>query len=70
MTASNLCYTMGSNNTGQLGINMPYVEAKHSPVLVDSLLNFKLQAVSCGRNHTLVLTRLGDAMSWGNNDFG
>ena len=49
---------------------MPYVENKHSPVLVDSLLNFKLQAVSCGRSHTLVLTRLGDAMSWGNNDFG
>ena len=61
---------MGSNTNGQLGINMPYVEAKHSPVLVDSLLNFKLQAVACGKNHTLVLTRLGDAFAWGNNDFG
>ena len=68
--ATSLCYTMGRNDTGQLGINQPYVEAKHSPVLVDSLLNFKLQAVSCGKSHTLVLTRLGDVYAWGNNDFG
>ena len=61
---------MGRNDTGQLGINQPYVEAKHSPVLVDTLLNFKLQAVSCGKSHTLVLTRLGDVYAWGNNDFG
>lgn len=51
-------------------MNEPYVDAKHSPVLVDSLLNYKLQAVSCGKSHTLVLTRLGDVFSWGNNDFG
>ena len=61
---------MGKNDNGQLGINQPYVEAKHSPVLVDSLLNFKLQAVSCGKSHTLVMTRLGDVFAWGNNDFG
>lgn len=68
--ATSLCYTMGRNDSGQLGINQPYIEAKHSPVLVDSLLNFKLQAVSCGKLHTLVLTSLGDVFAWGNNDFG
>ena len=39
--ASNLCYTMGSNTQGQLGINDPCLEQKCSPVLVDGLLNFK-----------------------------
>ena len=70
ITTTSLCYTMGRNDNGQLGINQPYVEAKHSPSLVDSLLNFKLQAVACGKSHTLVLTRQGDVFSWGNNDFG
>ena len=68
--ATSLCYTMGRNDSGQLGINQPFVDAKHSPVLVDSLLNYKLQAVSCGKSHTLVMTRLGDVFAWGNNDFG
>ena len=61
---------MGRNDQGQLGIGQPYVDAKHSPVLVDALLNYKLQAVSCGKSHTLVMTRLGDVFAWGNNDFG
>lgn len=61
---------MGHNDSGQLGINQPYIEAKHSPVLVDTLLNQKLQAVSCGKAHTLVLTRMGDVYAWGSNDFG
>ena len=61
---------MGNNANGQLGINSPYVETKHSPVLVDSLLNYKLQSVSCGRSHTLVTTRTGEVFAWGNNDFG
>ena len=61
---------MGRNDNGQLGIGQHFVEAKHSPVLVDSLLNLKLQAVSCGKSHTLVMTRLGDVYAWGNNDFG
>ena len=42
ITTTSLCYTMGKNDQGQLGINEPYIEAKHSPVLVDSMLNYKL----------------------------
>lgn len=61
---------MGCNSHGQLGINEPYLEQKFSPVLVDLLLNKKLQNVSCGANHTIVSTRQGDVFAWGSNDFG
>ena len=41
LLASYLCYTMGSNTQGQLGIDDPSLDQKCSPVLVDLLLNFK-----------------------------
>ena len=42
--ASFLCYTMGSNNTGQLGVNQGNgkIEQKHSPVLVETLIYNKI----------------------------
>jgi alpha-tubulin suppressor-like RCC1 family protein len=70
VTANGLCYTMGNNTHGQLGIGEPYVEQKYSPVLVDTLLNFKPQSISCGKAHTLVATRVGDCFAWGLNENG
>jgi alpha-tubulin suppressor-like RCC1 family protein len=61
---------MGNNSHGQLGIGEPYVEQKYSPVLVDSLLNFKPQSIACGKAHTLVATRVGDVFAWGLNENG
>lgn len=70
LLASYLCYTMGSNNQGQLGIDDPSLDQKCSPVLVDLLLNFKPLQVVCGSNHTIVKTKTGDAFSWGSNEWG
>jgi alpha-tubulin suppressor-like RCC1 family protein len=68
--AQYLCYAMGANNQGQLGINEPYVESKCSPVLVRGLLDCAPVKVSCGSAHSLVQTRTGDVYSWGDNEFG
>jgi alpha-tubulin suppressor-like RCC1 family protein len=54
ITTQYLCYTMGANNKGQLGINEPYTDAKYSPVLVRGLLEAQPLKVSCGNEHTLV----------------
>jgi alpha-tubulin suppressor-like RCC1 family protein len=61
---------MGSNSSGQLGINDPYTTQKFSPVLVEVLLDKAPMHVKCGDVHSLVLCRSGDVYSWGNNDYG
>ena len=61
---------MGSNSSGQLGINDPYVQQKYSPVLIEVLLDKNPIQVKCGDVHTLVLCRSGETYSWGNNDYG
>jgi hypothetical protein len=68
--ASYLCYTMGANTQGQLGVDDPVLEQKCSPVLVDLLLNFKPLLVVCGSFHTIVKTKGGEAFSWGSNEWG
>jgi len=61
---------MGDNSHGQLGVGDPYLNQKFSPVLIDALLNFKPQSVSCGAYHTVVCTKLGDSFAWGLNEHG
>ena len=68
--ATNLCYTIGSNTYGQLGISDMKLDLKCSPVLVESLVNYKVIDVSCGQFHTIVLTHDGEAFAWGSNKFG
>lgn len=70
--ASFLCYTMGSNNTGQLGVNQGNgkIEQRHSPVLVETLIYNKIKHVSCGSYHTIANSNRGEVFSWGANDFG
>lgn len=61
---------MGCNGEGQLGVNDQAVESKNSPVLVDSLLNYKPLEVTCGAHHTIVRTKTGECFAWGLNDQG
>ena len=46
------------------------LDLKCSPVLVESLVNYKVIDVSCGQFHTIVLTHDGEAFAWGSNKFG
>ena len=60
ITAQNLCYTVGSNALGQLGIgHLGEVYKKISPVLVSALSEIKIQRISCGHSHTCALTENG-----------
>ena len=44
---------------------------KSSPVLVKALLDHKLEAVSCGNDHTVVSTSDRTVLfAWGSNEFG
>ncbi len=61
---------MGSNTSGQLGINQVYLDKKVSPVVVSGLINKKAENVSCGAYHTIVSTQGGDVYAWGSNEFG
>ena len=70
ITTTNYLYTMGSNRCGQLGIRDTSVEKKNSPVLVEQLLGTKLVDVSCGGNHTIVVSDIGDAYTWGEGRYG
>ena len=70
LIATNLVYSMGSNSSGQLGINDPYIQQKYSPVLIEVLLDKYPLQVKCGDVHSLVLCRSGEVYSWGNNDYG
>ena len=67
ITTNTLCYTMGNNQLGQLGINEPCIDRRNSPVLVDCLLNYKPTSVSCGIDYTVVLSESGDCFAWGTN---
>ena len=70
ITTTNYVYTMGSNRCGQLGIRDAQVQQKNSPVLVEQLLGSKIVDVSCGGNHTMVVSESGDAFTWGEGRYG
>ena len=61
---------MGSNCSGQLGINKPDVDSRSSPVLIDKLINCKIVQISCGAEHNLTVTKSGECYSWGLNSNG
>lgn len=61
---------MGSNTYGQLGVGDKKLELKSTPILVERIVNKKIQAVSCGQFHTIILTVEGEAYAWGSNKFG
>jgi alpha-tubulin suppressor-like RCC1 family protein len=67
-SAQHLCYTVGSNALGQLGIGLlGQVYKKNSPVLVPDLSKKKIVKISCGHSHTCALTEDGKVYSWGSN---
>ena len=56
-------YTFGCNDAGQLGIGS--LSSTAVPTLPQSLSTTPIISVSCGVNHTVCVSRLGEAYSWG-----
>ena len=63
-------YTMGSNEKGKLGLGDLELSQTTVPSLVESLGEFEIVQVSCGRHHTAWVTKNGKIFIWGENKFG
>uniref|UniRef100_A0A8C2ULM0 X-linked retinitis pigmentosa GTPase regulator n=1 Tax=Chinchilla lanigera TaxID=34839 RepID=A0A8C2ULM0_CHILA len=68
VTGNNKLYMFGSNNWGQLGLGSRAAVKK--PTCVKALKPEKVQLAACGRNHTLVLTAVGNVYAAGGNNEG
>jgi alpha-tubulin suppressor-like RCC1 family protein len=65
IAANGYVYTMGSNQSGRLGINNPGQKHASRPVLVESLVDYQIIDISCGFSHTGVITTSGVVFTWG-----
>jgi alpha-tubulin suppressor-like RCC1 family protein len=69
LTEDGRVFSYGCSLDGRLGIgNIPF--NIHSPALVNSLLNYRVEYISTGFWHNIVGTSCGKIFSWGNNDEG
>lgn len=62
-------YSWGMNRYGQLGFGYQS-EAVPKPVLIASLVGLPVAFVTCGANHSLILSKSGAVFAWGKNTFG
>jgi hypothetical protein len=67
--SSGKVYCWGYNRCGYLG-NGSQDESYHKPILNQYLNNEFVIDMSCGVQHSLVLTNCGEVYAWGENDFG
>jgi ubiquitin-protein ligase E3 A len=70
VTATGELYTCGQNDQGQLGNPDTSIQTIEKPHLVESLGNHRIISVSCGLNHTVVVSSSGCALSFGSNESG
>ena len=67
-----ICYGIGSNELGELGINNTLIKYCITPEEILELKKYKekIIQISCGFKHTLCLSEKGKVFTWGNNTFG
>ena len=69
ITVDNNLYSFGNNASGQLGLGN--TDNKNVPTLVTTIPDsLKVKAVSCGDNHTVIITEDGNLYSFGLNNRG
>uniref|UniRef100_A0A8C2P7V3 HECT domain-containing protein n=1 Tax=Capra hircus TaxID=9925 RepID=A0A8C2P7V3_CAPHI len=71
LSLSGTSFGWGSNNAGQLalsGNNAPV--QRYKPVLVGALKSLNVVFISCGYEHTAVLTQDGKVFTFGDNSYG
>ncbi|XP_045647665.1 probable E3 ubiquitin-protein ligase HERC6 [Ursus americanus] len=72
LSLSGASFGWGSNNAGQLALrqnNVPVVQS-HKPRSVGALKNLGVIYISCGYEHTAVLTQTGKVFTFGGNSYG
>ncbi|XP_064418774.1 probable E3 ubiquitin-protein ligase HERC4 isoform X2 [Latimeria chalumnae] len=68
LTLSGAIFGWGRNNFGQLGLNDE--NDRYAPALLKSLRSQKVVHVSCGEDHTAVLTKEGGVFTFGAGGYG
>jgi alpha-tubulin suppressor-like RCC1 family protein len=68
LTNNNEVFGWGRNDLGQVG-NGSFDDVL-VPIQVNKFLDEKVKGISCGRNHSMMLTESGHVYSWGNNLYG
>lgn len=63
-------YMMGSNQYGKLGVSNLIQQNASRPVLVECLTDFEVSEISCGLNHTGIVTSNGLVFTWGQGSYG
>ncbi|HEY6437443.1 MAG TPA: hypothetical protein VIY47_12705, partial [Ignavibacteriaceae bacterium] len=66
LTESGRVFGWGDNGCGQLGVE---VEHSSEPIIIE-LNGLKIKKISCGRDHSLLLSRGGDIYAFGWNRWG
>ncbi len=66
LTQSGRVFAWGSNQCGQLGVDVGH---SNEPIIIE-LNDLKIQKISCGYAHSLLLSCDGDIYAFGCNDFG
>lgn len=61
-------WSFGSNGNGTLGVSIPILTYRSSPVQVTGSTKWK--AISCGYAHTLAIATDGTLWGWGANNYG
>ena len=72
LTNKGICYGLGSNELGELGINNASIKYCITPEEIIELKKYNEQIIqiSCGFKHTICLSDKGQVFSWGNNSYG
>lgn len=62
-------YSWGSNQHGQLGFGY-HSESVPKPILISTLAGMPFAFITCGANHSVVLSKSGAVFAWGKNTYG
>lgn len=63
-------FSWGSNSSGQLGLGKRTASIVSTPTRVDSLLDFNIQVIALGSEHSIAVTDEGNVLSWGSGSSG
>lgn len=69
LTNAGELYSWGMNQYGQLGFGY-HSETVPKPVLIASLVGLPVAYITCGANHSVILSKSGAVFAWGKNTFG